>query len=53
MTTPMFRLFTVPGLILGLFDRPHWLSPQWPREENKYTKETIIKSLILMKLKPK
>ena len=22
-----FRLFTVPGLILGLFDRPHWLSP--------------------------
>ena len=24
-----FRLFTVPGLILGLFDRPHWLSPPW------------------------
>ena len=22
-----FRLFTVPGLILGIFDRPHWLSP--------------------------
>ena len=22
-----FRHFTVPGLILGLFDRPHWLSP--------------------------
>ena len=22
-----FRLFTVLGLILGLFDRPHWLSP--------------------------
>ena len=22
-----FRLFIVPGLILGLFDRPHWLSP--------------------------
>ena len=22
-----FRLFTVPCLILGLFDRPHWLSP--------------------------
>ena len=24
-----FRLFIVPGLILGLFDRPHWLSPPW------------------------
>ena len=24
-----FRLFTVPGLILGLFDRPHWLCPPW------------------------
>ena len=22
-------LFTVPGLILGLFDRPHWLSSPW------------------------
>jgi len=28
MTTPMARSgFTVPGLILSLFDRPHWLSP--------------------------
>ena len=26
MTTPMARsdFFAVPGLILGLFDRPHW-----------------------------
>ena len=24
-----FGLFTVPGLILGLFDRPPWLSPPW------------------------
>jgi len=23
------RLFTVPGLILGLFDRAHWLNPPW------------------------
>ena len=32
MTTPMARsdfLHTVPGLILGLFHRPHWLSPPW------------------------
>ena len=27
MTTPMAR--SVPGLILGLFDRPHWISPPW------------------------
>jgi len=23
------QTFTVPGLILGLFDRPHWLSPPY------------------------
>ena len=45
MTTPMAHsdFLTVPGLILGLFDRPHWLSPQWPREESKYTKKAMIK----------
>ena len=31
MTTPIAHsdFFSVPGLILGLFDRPHWLSPPW------------------------